>query len=78
MNIKYGLIVLDPIPDENGKLGVFHFCGYENRPTDVEIEDLRRELETDEEFGLTDRMNDLIIREALPSVVEFYRERFQK
>jgi hypothetical protein len=74
MNINYGLIVFDPIPNENGTVTVFHFCGYENPPTEAQIEGLRRELETDEEFCLTGRMHEMEIMVAPQDVVDYHRE----
>ena len=52
-DIKYGLIAIDPTQEGEMK-DVLHFCGYWNPPTDIDIESLRQELETDEEFGLTE------------------------
>lgn len=33
---------------------VMHMCLYQDRPTDVDMEELKHEIATDEEFGLTD------------------------
>ena len=54
-DIKYGLIVIDP--EENPKsdhYNILHFCGYWEEPTQQDVDNLREELRTTEEFGLTD------------------------
>lgn len=59
-DIKYGLIVLDP--EQEGEMkDVLHFCGYWNEPTQRDADYLRKELEEDEEFGLTEIAHRLVI-----------------
>jgi hypothetical protein len=69
MNIKYGLVVLDPKTRE-----ILHFCGYENEPTEADMESLRDELRYDPEFGLQAVAGRIIIQRAGKKVVERYCE----
>jgi hypothetical protein len=52
-NFKYGIVVTN-----KGCNIVYHIAMYENKPTEQEIEHLKIELETDEEFGLLDKTSD--------------------
>jgi hypothetical protein len=76
-DIKFGLIAIDP--DQEGEMkDVLHFCGYWNQPTLVDVENLRKELAEDPEFGLTDiahRLDiipapDYIVQEFVQQIVE--------
>lgn len=69
-SIKFGLIILD----ESGWM--IHFCGYPDKPTNEDREQLRNELKADESFGLTER-SDLWIRDASQEQVDFYRVRLR-
>ena len=70
MNINYGLVVVDP---ENPN-AVLHFCGYENEPTQNDVDELYAELRTDEEFGLTDIIQDLDIADATEEMMKYFKE----
>ena len=72
--IKYGLIVLSQKDLEKDIYEILHFVGYDEEPTDLNIEQLRDELKTDESFGLTGMWDDLIIIRASEETVEEYRE----
>lgn len=75
IKINYGLMVFDPeIPEENGEKEIVHFCGFEENPSQNEIEHLREELRTDEEFGLTEVWERLVIIPAPYDIVEQYRK----
>lgn len=52
-DIKYGLVVIDPI-QEGEMMDILHFVGYWEEPTKQDVDLLREELMTDEEFGLTE------------------------
>lgn len=75
--IKYGLIVLDSL-NEKLQTGMFwlddivHFVGYLNKPTELDIENLKEELSTDEDFGLKDISERLLIFEAPQEIVDEY------
>jgi hypothetical protein len=68
-DIKYGLIVVDP-SQEGDMLDVLHFCGYWNKPTQVDVDNLRKELTEDKSFGLTRLMDQLEILPAPQSIVD--------
>ena len=76
-DIKFGLIAIDP-EQEGEMVDVLHFCGYWNQPTLVDVENLRKELAEDPEFGLTDiahRLDiipapDYIVQEFVQQIVE--------
>ena len=75
MKINYGLIAYNPrLLTKEGKIQILHFCGYEDPIQKQDIEQLKNELATDEEFGLTEWADDLIIEEATPDIVSHYRE----
>lgn len=47
---------------EEGGIKLLHMCFYENKPSPIDLEHLYEELETDEEFGMTDRDDYVILR----------------
>ena len=70
-DIKHGLIVVDP-NQEGEMLDIIHFVGYWNKPTKVDADSLRKELMTDEEFGLTEIAHRLDIFPAPDYIVQEY------
>lgn len=70
-DIKHGLIVVDP-NQEGEMLDIIHFVGYWNKPTKVDADSLRKELMTDEEFGLTEIAHRLDILPAPDYIVQEY------
>jgi len=80
MDIKFGLIAIDP-EQEGEMIDVLHFCGYPEQPTLVEIQSLRKELEEDPEFGLTDIAHrleiipapDHIVQEFIQKIIKYYK-----
>lgn len=50
---------------EDEKFLVFHAVYYENMPTDGDLESLRVELATDQEFGLVGCLSSMIFRTAI-------------
>lgn len=77
MKINYGLIAFNPkMVTENGEVEILHFCGYEEQIQKQDIEALKEELATDEEFGLTEMIEDLIIKEASPTIVDYYNWKY--
>jgi len=77
VNIKYGLMAIDRREmeaDENANPAVLHFCGYEKKPAQNEVNELYRELKEDKEFGLSDIFEHIDIYEAPESVVEHFKD----
>ena len=72
-NITHALIVLDPETEKDGNVDIVHFCGYWSEPTESDAEHLLEELKTDEEFGLTDIADRLIIVEAPQEIIDYYK-----
>lgn len=72
-DIKYGLIAIDTNQEGEEFLDILHFCGYEEEPTENEVIDLYRELSEDEEWGLTEMMDRILIIPAPQEIVESYR-----
>jgi hypothetical protein len=52
-DIKYGLIVVDPL-QKGEYLDILHFVGYWDKPTKQDADLLRKELQEDVEFELTE------------------------
>lgn len=72
--IKYGLIVVDPdTADDDGMMDIIHFVGFWDEPTSIDIESLRKELGEDEEFGLCEIIDRLVILPAPSEIVDLYR-----
>ena len=68
-DIKYGLMVVDPT-QEGEMMDIIHFVGYWEEPTKENADQLREELMTDEEFGLTEIAHRLDILPAPDYIVE--------
>ena len=68
-DIKYGLMVIDPT-QESEMMDIIHFVGYWKEPTKNDAAQLREELMTDEEFGLTEIAHRLDILPAPDYIVE--------
>lgn len=74
MKINYGLIAVQHIEGINFK--ILHFCGYENPPTDFDKKSLRKELESNLEFGLINKR--FYVIEAEPRIVKKYAKIVEK
>lgn len=72
-DIKYGLIVLNRKDIEEGIYEILHFVGYEEEPTDKDIELLKDELKEDKSLGLSGLGENLIIIHASDETVEEYK-----
>ena len=68
-DIKYGLMVIDPT-QEGEMMDIIHFVGYWEEPSKEDADQLREELMTDEEFGLTEIAHRLDILPAPDYIVE--------
>ncbi len=81
MKINYGIIAVGK-KDANF-VEILHFVGYEKKPEQVDYDSLLEELKNDVELGLTHLFNSnekdqLILMEAPESIVEYYKEIFEK
>ena len=70
MEINFGIIAVSGLSEP---LRIHHFCGYENKPTERDFSELRRELENDETFGLAGEMETIMLVEAPKEIVMRYR-----
>jgi len=70
-DIKYGLIAVDP-KQEGDMLTILHFTGYFEEPTQIDVDNLRKELAEDKSFGLTLLMDQLEILPAPQYIVDRY------
>jgi hypothetical protein len=76
-DIRYGLMVVDP-NQEGDMLGILHFAGYWEEPTQTDVDNLRKELSEDKSFGLTlliDQLEilpapDYIVQQAVKDIME--------
>lgn len=83
MKINYGIIAVDADKNDANFLEVLHFVGYEKKPEQIDYDSLLEELKNDVELGLTHLFNSnkkdqLILIEAPESIVEHYKEIFEK
>jgi len=51
---------------------IVHFVGFWDKPTELDINNIKEELRTDNEFGLTDISDRLLIFEAPQEIVDEY------
>jgi hypothetical protein len=72
-DIKYGLMVIDPTQEGEMK-DILHFVGYWEEPNKRDADQLREELMTDEEFGLTEIASRLDILPAPDYIVEEFKK----
>jgi hypothetical protein len=72
---KYGLVAVTQSEEDaaQGQVSIVHFCGYPNPPTQVDIDSLVEELNTDPTFNLVGRMGkDVFVVTATPEMVAHY------
>jgi hypothetical protein len=68
-DIRYGLMVIDP--EQEGEMkDILHFVGYWKEPNKNDASQLREELMTDEEFGLTEIASRLVILPAPEYIIK--------
>ena len=73
LKFTHGIMVIDPKnPNEDGSIPVRHFVGYWEEPQEADVLSLYDELRTDEEFGLTEIIDDLELVPATPEVLEYF------
>ena len=66
----HGIVAYEKV---EGALYILHFCGYGKKPTAIDIQSLKDELNTDPEFNLVGRIDhDVYVMEATPEMVDFY------
>ena len=73
---NYGLMVVDPRITDH--ISIIHYCAFENEPTQKEIDHLREELRTDEDFGMGDEADIMEILPATEEVVEHFRKEIEE
>lgn len=76
-SMNYGLIIVEKDEDkrfDGDNCLFYHFCGYLEKPTQVDKNVLRKELKTDEELKL-DNIDDLEIVEAPQYVVDYFKNK---
>lgn len=71
-DVKYGLMVIDGRQEDDEAVDVIHFVGYAEKPNKVDADNLREELRTDSEFGLTEIADHLVILPATKKVLDYY------
>ena len=69
-DIKYGIVAVLKEEENPSDSFVAHFCGYWEKPEKSDWDSLRKELETDEEFGLVGMEFDLM--EATPEMIKHF------
>lgn len=69
----HGIMVIDPENlNEDGSIPVYHFVGYWEEPNENAVMDVYEELRSDEEFGLTEKIDELEIVPATQEVIEYF------
>ena len=76
-DIKYGLIAIDPSQEGEMK-DILHFCGYWEKPGQIEAESLIEELKTDESFGLIEIADRLEIIPAPDYIIQEYADMIEE
>jgi hypothetical protein len=71
----HGIIAYEKV---EGALYILHFCGYWEKPTDIEYQALKEELNADQEFNLIGRIDkDVFLMEASPQMIDVYWDMMQ-
>lgn len=66
-------MVISTKPDVDGHFAIVHFCGYENKITDKDIDLLKQEIASTPDFGLVGQEENLIYSEAPANIVELFK-----
>ena len=74
MKINFGLIAVPAKLKFGESMSILHFCGYESKPTVIDIAQLKAELRMDPEFRLTVPFK---IKHAPARVVRQMREKIE-
>ena len=72
IDIKHGFIVMNP-----NETKVLHFAGYEEKPDDVDLVNLRKELKENPDFKITN-VDKCIIREATKKELEYFKDDIER
>lgn len=70
-DITHGIVAVRR-DDKKNEMYVLHFCGFFEEPSAADYDSLRKELEEDPEFGLTDQEFELIA--ATPQMLEYVKK----
>jgi len=60
----YGAIVFDPETETDDGIEIVHWCGYWHTPDQEDLDDLKKELNEDDQFGLvgiSDRLEYILV-----------------
>jgi hypothetical protein len=69
----HGIMVIDPENlNEDGSIPVRHFVGYWQEPRKDDVLGLYDELKDDEQFGLTEIIDDLELVPATQEVIDYF------
>jgi hypothetical protein len=78
MKFNYGYILVDKTIKEDGTRGVYHFCGYESKPTFRDYAALEEELKNDPEFGWGSELDGFELIEASQEILDYHNEIFER
>lgn len=74
--MKFGLVAVDRRELDANPLAeavILHFCGYAEKPTQQDINDMFKTMADTPEFGVADKMPFIDVYDAPETVVEQYR-----
>lgn len=75
MKIKYGIIAYTLVDKKSPKMRILHLCGYEEPPSQADIDSLSHELNTDPRFGLVGKIgNGVFLMEASQDIIKSFEE----
>lgn len=76
-DIKYGLIAIDrrelESDEDNKEAVILHFCGFDEKPTQHDIEVFFNTMATTPELGVMDIMEFIDVYDAETSIIEQYK-----
>ena len=74
--MKFGLIAVDRREleaDPAAEAVILHFCGYAEKPTQQDVNDMFKTMAETPEFGVSDKMQFIDVYDAPETIVEQYR-----
>jgi hypothetical protein len=74
----HGIVVIDPIPDENDEVEIVHFIGLWEAPTKEVFLQYEKEIKTDPEFGLIEIIDRIEVLPASEEILEMYNKMVQE
>ena len=70
--LQHWLAAVKKTENEEEAVRIYHLCGYEEKPTQEDKDELKTELREDKEFGLTDIVDDLEIIYVPQDIIKSY------